>query len=183
MILDNCDFNDDFTFSKSTIPAWIEFLKDYFGPDLYDVIVRDDGKSQSNYWDLLLLFSGDKPPKRIEVKSRRCNAHVFYLKYHDRILETQGNEQLNKEGSSIHNTKADYFGTGFFNGKEMIDVLIFDPKPVSDKIKELLAEGKLEEIPNKKTNGLYNSKYVKLLEKYILPHKVLPSKTGLEEFL
>ena len=99
-------------------------------------------------------------------------------------METFGNEQLNKEGSSIHNTKADYFGTGFFNGKEMMDVIIFYPKPISNKIKELLTTGKLHEISNKKTNGLYNSKYVKLPEKFILPYIVNQhNEKNLERFL
>ena len=138
MLLDNCDYNDDYEFSMSTIPAWKVYLQDFFGPTLIEMEFKYNKSIQRNYWDVLLIFSGSRHPMRIEIKSRRWDSHSYYLQYHDRIIETMGNEQLNKLGSSIYNVVSEYFGTGFYDGEKMVDVIIFKPKPVADKIKELL---------------------------------------------
>lgn len=119
------------------------------------------------------MFHGDKPVQKIEIKTRRFLAYKnYYLLYKDRVIETMGNVQQNKLGSSIFNSNADLWGVGFFDESKIITPLIFNKKPFVIKLKELLDKGICREYDNEKTDGLYNSRYAKVPEKYIIPYSV-----------
>ena len=163
----------DNAFAEKSIPFWENTLHNVFGSDLIKVEFRKELILQKQYWDILLFFD-EGIVKRIDVKSRRDNWIECYKRDTKRAIETRGNIESGKLGSSIFNSKAEYWGTGFFNYKEILYPFIFDRELVARKVKELMIKfpTKYKEIINKSTDGLYHSGFVLVEEKYLTPYRI-----------
>lgn len=171
------DFDDDNAFAERSIPAWEETLTNAFGSDLVHIEFRKEIKLQKQFWDILLFFD-EGIIKKIDVKSRRIKWVHYFEKDSKRVIETQGNIESGSLGSSVFNSKAEYWATGFFNEKEILYPFIFDRQGVAEKIKYLMRwyPNKYKEIINKPTGNLYHSAFVLVEQKHLEPYR-LPKTT------
>jgi len=130
------NFNNDFKFSKETIPLWKKYMQEIHGDSLYKINdYETDMPLQKSGWDIELVFSGYQKPLRCEIKTRKQNCIPFFKIYQDVLIEIQGNIELNKTGSGIRNSKADLWCYGWYDVYNIFNPLIYYKDKLWDWVK------------------------------------------------
>ena len=140
-----------FNIEKRAIPYWRMIYK-----KLFDIKAIWDIRDINKGYDVKIITIDNKVIK-IDEKTRDFKYFELFQKDDMVLIETCGNIELKRNGSSIYNTKADYWAYGWFNGKEITFPILFDCKCLINWLK--YTDKKLEE-KIAETNGLYHTRNV-----------------------
>ena len=159
-------FNDCFELEKNSIPCWNSYYK-----KIFEVKKITDVRNNNDGYDIEITTKNNNIFK-IDEKTRNINYFTLFQNDNKILIETCGNLELDKKGSSIFTSIADYWAYGWFNGEEIINPIIFRRKPISiyiKKNKHLL----VHKISN--TDELYHTENVlvdyNIIEKYKINEK------------
>lgn len=152
------NFEKDLQFSLYSMNAWKKVLQEKFNPyKIHDY--ETDIPLQTSGWDLELVFTGEQRPLRVEIKTRRYSYFEQYTKDNKILIELIGNTDENKIGSGISNSFAELWCYGWFNGKEILNPLIFDKSKLLDWVITNPDKMKINYSSTLTSTNPYNTKF------------------------
>lgn len=156
--------------SDSATILWKQYLQqNLFDPTLVLGVIDLQGPEftryqKAHYGDMIILLDDpDKPIWTIELKIRKESDEKYYLKHNDIAIETKGNcNRLDgDDGSAIHNSKADLFGTAFFTSQGLKHVHIYTLKDgLAPWLQMYRHRYQHKEKKNLLTNGMYHGSWI-----------------------
>lgn len=120
--------NDSFNLEKKAIPYWREYYKTIF--EIKQII---DVRHEKKDYDLEIITKYGNTFK-IDEKTRSGAYYNLFKKDNMILIETCGNVELDKKGSSIDNSSADYWAYGWFKDIQIINPIIFRRETIKNFI-------------------------------------------------
>lgn len=156
-------WSDSLEFSKRSMPFWEKFFVDTFSKNGIEIMnitnKEDDPQYRNEGWDWLLVFRGQLPSLKVEIKTRTQDAYYIVQgdKYKRIAIEIMGNEERQKLGSSIYASNSDMYAYAFTVNGQLTDIRLIKTQQLSKWIKE--NEHKLEKKRSSTTigNTLYHT--------------------------
>lgn len=141
------------TLEEDSIPHWLNYFRQK--PSVWRAYFIDDVDLQKqDHCDIYVVFRGEKQPIRIDVKTRSFGYYELYKKDQRILIEVQGNTS-GKQGSSVFNSNAEYWGYSWFDGNKLYEPIIFNRKRFVEWFK--FTKNKFEQPRNSNTDGLYET--------------------------
>src|SRR5687767_7626579 len=113
------DFTKSLSLSQLGQRAWELALQQHFGTLTIACINMEDNTryQKCKYGDVLLILDDpERPFLRVELKVREYRWFEQFKRDGLLFFEIQGNETLNRAGSSIFTSKADIWTNGYLSG-------------------------------------------------------------------
>ena len=120
--------NDCFNLEKKAIPYWYEYYKTIFKIERL-IDVRDKNKG----YDIEIITNYGNTFK-IDEKTRNGNYFNLFKNDNKILIETCGNIEKEKKGSSIFTSIADYWAYGWLNQNKIVNPIIFRREPIKNYI-------------------------------------------------
>jgi len=151
---------DSVDIENQAIPYWKEYYKKIFNTkNIIDVRNKEMGYDVKIITDTNNIF-------KIDEKTRSIDYYKVFRYDKMILIETKGNIEYNKNGSSIFNSNADCWAYGWlgWGNKNIVHPILFNRKPIAEYIKKNKEE---LEIKISNTNKLYHTENV-LVPYYII---------------
>jgi hypothetical protein len=174
-------FNECIDLSREASPIWKLYLRKHFDSHVIDIIDQEQNqKFQAKKWgDILLIQDYEDKMNRyltVELKTRSWQYYSYYKQDRNFLLEIQGNRELQRNGSSILECKADLLGYGFYNREyqTLVEPCLFHVEPL---VEWLAIHYQDYKNMSSDTSGLYHTDNRLIPEVDIFNYMLLPKVT------
>ena len=158
-------YQDSVKLEQASIPHWINHFtknKNVLNAYYFD----NETIQKQEHWDILLVLRGSEGPKRVDVKTRSMSYFTRYQNDLSILVEVNGNTSRGL-GSCIFNSNADLWAYAFFDGRQLVEPIVYDRKRFAEWLKD--TKNFFPKPKNSNTDGLYETENVLIPKHFFKP--------------